>query len=134
MVFQKILLVVVMFIGLFSLWGIINTTYAGNNISSSDFEINVSTLSPWSTALGSSWGSKKVAEGILGKLIEKLIIAFWVIALLIMTIGAGYMIIYSWQDEFLSRWKYIFTSWLVSLAVALSAGMIVKLMAYILYQ
>jgi hypothetical protein len=50
-----------------------------------------------------------------------------------MTIGAGYMIIYHGQDEFLSRWKAIFMSGIISLAIALSAGIIVRLFTYILY-
>ncbi len=50
-----------------------------------------------------------------------------------MTIGAGYMIIYHGQDDLLSKGKTIFLSGIISLAIALSAGVIVNLFAYLLY-
>jgi hypothetical protein len=56
-----------------------------------------------------------------------------VFAVFIMTLWAWYMIIYHGQDEFLSKWKSIFMSWIIALAVALSAWVIVKLFAYLLY-
>jgi len=50
-----------------------------------------------------------------------------------MTIGAGYMIIYHGDESLLSRGKSIFTAGLISLAIALSAGLIVKFISYLLY-
>lgn len=58
---------------------------------------------------------------------------FGVLSVFIMTIGAGYMIIYHGQDEFLSKGKSIFVSGLIALAVALSAGLIVQLFSALLY-
>ena len=102
-------------------------------INKPNFTINVSNLSPGGTSL---WGSSGQAtiKNVLASLIDKLIIAFWVLSLFIMTIGAGYMIIHHGQDEFLSRGKSIFIAGLTSLAVALSAGLIVKFISYLLYQ
>ncbi len=58
---------------------------------------------------------------------------FGALAAFIMTIGAGYMIIYHGQDDLLSRGKTIFTSGIIALVVALSAGIIVRIFTYILY-
>lgn len=105
-----------------------------NCIHKTSFKINVSDFTPGDTSLAVSWDSKGTVNNILGQILNLLIVAFWVFALFFMTIGAGYMIIYHGQDEFLSRGKSIFVAGLISLAVALSAGMIVKFVAYLLYQ
>ena len=103
-----------------------------NNISSPNFQIDVWSISPgnnktkWDTA-------KESATLTLQAIIDNLIVAFWVLALLVMTVGWGYMIMYHGQDELLSKWKSIFTSGLIAVAVALSAWILVKLVAYLLY-
>lgn len=102
-------------------------------INKTSFTIDVWTFSPWNDALIES-GSWATIKGFLSNIINKLIVAFWVLSLFFMTIGAGYMIIYHGQDELLSRWKSIFMAGLISLAVALSAGMMVNFVAYLLYQ
>lgn len=107
---------------------------ASSEIGSSDFTINVSDMTPGNVSLWDNSSSVDAANNILGRIIDMLIVAFGVLSLLFMTIGAGYMIIYHGQDEFLSRWKSIFVAGLISLAVALSAGMIVKFIAFLLYQ
>lgn len=43
------------------------------------------------------------------------------------------MIIYHGQDDLLSRGKSIFTAGIIALVIALSAGIIVRLFAYLLY-
>lgn len=111
---------------------ILDVTYA-SNIDSPNFTINVGDFTPGSVALGDNDDSTQAANNILGRIIDMLIVAFGALSLFFMTIGAGYMIIYHGQDEFLSRWKSIFMAWLISLAIALSAGMIVKFIAYLLY-
>lgn len=107
---------------------------ASSEIGSSNFTIDVGSITPGNVSLWDNNDSVTAANNILGRIIEMLIVAFWVLSLLFMTIGAGYMIVYHGQDEFLSRWKAIFTAGLISLAIALSAGMIVKFIAYLLYQ
>lgn len=106
---------------------------ANEDISKSDFTINVWDITPtWTDTL--SW--KTSAEAIdftLETIITKLITAFWVLSLLVMTVGAWFMIIYHGQDELLTRWKSIFSYGLISLVVALSAWFLVKLVSYLLY-
>lgn len=105
---------------------------ASNNIKDADFEINVGDITPGNTSL--IWaGAWETIDNVLLTILEKLIVVFGVLAVFIMTIGAWYMIIYHGQDEFLSKWKSIFMSGVIALAVALSAWVIVKLFAYLLY-
>jgi len=82
--------------------------------------------------------TKKTAEETinfnLATFIQKLLIWLWIIASLIMTIWAWFMIIYHWQDELLTRWKNIFMAWITSLVVALISYQIVALIRYIIYS
>jgi hypothetical protein len=113
-------------------WPLSFTCGASNNIKDANFEINVSDITPGSVDL--IWaGAGETIDNVLLTVLEKLIVVFGVFAVFIMTVGAGYMIIYHGQDEFLSKWKSIFMSWILALAVALSAWVIVKLFAYLLY-
>ncbi len=134
---QKVFLYILLLLSVFFFWTSAQAapTDSPNDISKTSFQINVNEFTPGDNKLaGTSGGSKEVVNNVLANLINKMIVAMGVIALFIMTIGAGYMIIYHGQDEFLSRWKSIFVAGLISLAVALSAGMIVNLMSYFLYK
>ena len=77
--------------------------------------------------------AKATVDKWLTVIVEKLMIAFWVLALLIMTIGWGYMIFAAGQDELLNKWKSIFNSWLIALLVALGSWIIMKIVIYLLY-
>lgn len=92
------------------------------------FSVGGKELKEWTST------SKELINKWLGTIIQKLMIALWVISLLIMTIWAGYIILYHWEDEYLTKWKWIFTAGIVSLAIALSSYYIVNIVAYILYQ
>lgn len=87
---------------------------------------------------GGKWlkweNSKTTINTVLWTLIQKLMIALWVISLLIMTIGAGYMILYHGEDEYLSKWKSIITAGVIALIVSLSSYYMVNLLWYILYK
>lgn len=50
-----------------------------------------------------STGTADVVNNVLVTVLEKLIVIFGALATFIMTIGAGYMIIYHGQDEYLSK-------------------------------
>jgi len=80
------------------------------------------------------WTSKRAINGLLGTIIQKLMIALGTISLLIMSIWAGYIILYHGQDEYLSKWKWIFVAGLTSLVVALSSYLLVNLVRFILYS
>ena len=124
---------IVLFLLLFSVLSIwFTTNWIAADITSPGFMINVWDIAPgWSELDGGS--AVGTWEKVLQTIITKLMIAFWVLALLVMTIGWGYMIFYHGQDDLLSKWKTIFSAWLIALAVALSAWILVKVVAYILY-
>ena len=104
-----------------------------NDISTWTFMINVNNIAPGWSALIIEDSAEKTAQNVLQTIIDKFIIAFWVLALLVMTIGWGYMILYHGQDELLSKWKSIFSAGIIGLVVALSAGLLVRLVSYFLY-
>lgn len=105
-----------------------------DDISSPAFEIETSDFSVWWTDLKVEWDSKATINKTLWTIIQKLMIALWVISLFVMTIWAWYMIMYHGQDEFLTKWKNIFIWWIISLLVALSSYYLVNLVWYILYK
>jgi len=112
----------------------IQAVLADGDISDEGFTIDVTQFTPgWTQFLDEDSDTSSTVNNVLVTVLEKLIIIFWVLSAFIMTIGAGYMIIYHGQDEFLSKWKSIFMSGIIALAVALSAWVIVRLFAYILY-
>mgnify|MGYP001942619757 CR=1 FL=1 len=78
--------------------------------------------------------TSQVINYTLGTVIQKLMIALWVLAVLIMTIWGGYIILYHGQDELLSKGKSIFMSGVTALVVALSSYYIVAILRYILYK
>lgn len=80
------------------------------------------------------WTTSQTINYTLGTIIQKLMIALWVLAVLIMTVWAGYIIMYHGQDELLSKGKSIFMSGITSLVVALSSYYLVSILRYILYK
>ncbi len=103
-------------------------------INKTSFMIDTNILSPWWNTNIEKWSDiSETSDNLFAKIIENLMIALWVLALLAMTIWGWYMIFYRWADELLSRWKTIFMSWLTALVVALSAWFLVKFVAYLLY-
>ena len=87
----------------------------------------------WQNSSIKTWTAKDTVENTLTTIVQKLMIAFWVLSLFIMTIGWGYMIFAAWKDEMLSKWKSIFSAWLIALAIALISSIIIKLVIYLLY-
>jgi hypothetical protein len=109
-------------------------TFASSDFTSPWFTIDVNTITPWKNDLIVWWSVEKTVNNILWTTIQALMIPLWAIALLVMTIWAGYMIFYHWQDELLSKWKSIFNAWLIGLVIALSSYYIVSLVRFILYS
>lgn len=121
---------VLIWVGVLFLLGL-TALHASTDITSPNFTIPVWTFG--STELiddDTAWGT---INNVLMTVLEKLILVFGACAIFIMTIWAGYMIIYHGQDEFLSKWKSIFMSWIIALVVALSAWIIVRLFTFLLY-
>ncbi|MBW7954564.1 hypothetical protein H3C61_02000 [Candidatus Gracilibacteria bacterium] len=106
---------------------------SGDCIDKETFMIDTSLYSPGGNGLKKG-ESKDTINFVLGTLIQKLMIGLGIIALLIMTIGAGYMILYHGEDELLSKGKNIFIAGITSLVVALSAYYLISLVGYLLYK
>ena len=117
---------------LFSIISFYSPVNGVDDITSKYFMIDVWDLAPGGSELAEDTAAETWIN-VLQTFIEKLMIAFWVLALLVMTIGWWYMVFYHGQDELLSKWKTIFTAWLIALVVALSAWILVEVVVYILY-
>jgi hypothetical protein len=99
------------------------------------------TFSIWVNDLIGVWFQKKAWDDTsntinrtLWTIIQKLMVALWVLSVLIMTVWAGYIIMYHGQDELLSKGKSIFMSGVTALIVALSSYYIVSILRFILYN
>jgi hypothetical protein len=88
----------------------------------------------WKSIKEGTTTSEELINKWLWTIIQKLMIALWVISLLIMTIWAWYIILYHGEDEYLTKWKWIFTAGIISLVIALSSYYMVNLIGYILYK
>lgn len=127
-----------------SLFLILNIFFSSNlvfaddtkKLDSSSFQIDVSSSGGilgwmWFTPEGDT---SQVINRTLGTIIQKLMVALWVLAVLIMTVWAGYIIMYHGQDELLSKGKSIFMAGVTSLVVALSSYYLVSILRFILYN
>lgn len=116
----------------FSSNSIVNATWS-LDMTSTGFTIDTSDFAPGWTKVEWDTAEQKINSA-LWIIIQKLMIAMWMLSLLIMTVWAWYMILYRWQDELLSKWKSIFSSGLIALVVALSSYYLVSLVRFILYS
>lgn len=105
---------------------------AESDLSSRWFMVDTWKFTLWNWTKWSN--AKETINKTLWTLIQKLMIALWTISLFIMTIWAWYMIMYVWQDELLSKWKSIFSAWIISLVVALSSYYLISIVRFILYS
>lgn len=104
-----------------------------NCLDKTSFMIDTKAISPWADKYKSTTDIKDTANNILSTIIQNLMVAIWVIALLVMSIWAWYMIFYHGQDEMLSKGKTMFTTWITALVIALTSYYLVSLLRYILY-
>ncbi len=104
-----------------------------NCLNSTEFMINTNDITPWNKTYD-TWDLTGTTNNLLSTIIQNLMVAIWVIALLVMSIWAWYMIFYHWQDEMLSKWKTMFTTWITALVIALSSYYLVSLVRFILYN
>jgi hypothetical protein len=103
-------------------------------LNSTDFQIKVNdTIWVW-IQIEEGDNSFNTINRTLGTVIQKLMVALWVLAVLIMTVWGWYMILYHGQDELLSKGKSIFMAWITALVVALSSYYLVAILRFILYN
>lgn len=106
----------------------------GNCFDRPSFTIDVSTFSPgWKDFLWKGTG-KEVSNLFLWAIVRRLIVALWIIALLIMTIWAGFMIAYGGEEGNITKGKSIFKAGFIALFIALSSYTIMSIIIYILYN
>lgn len=133
---RKILLLILIFLHILS--GASSLYAAGDNpndLTSENFQVPVNIITPWvDDRYTDSWGSQWMVNELLNRNIRMLLIIMWSVALITMTVWAGYMIFPVWQEENLNKWKSIFTSGLIALVIALSSYMIIAFVRYILYS
>ena len=79
------------------------------------------------------WDIETQTDSFFTKVIDMLMWWIWVLSVLIMTIWWWYMILHSWKDELLTRWKAIFMSWVYSMIISLSSYIIVKAIVNLIY-
>ena len=115
-----------------SAWSVASCDWP-NCITSTNFIVPVKTITPTNSSNIDDAGWLATGQLLLQKAIDILMVPFWILSLFIMTIGGWYMIMFHGQDELLSKWKSIFTSGLIWLAVALSAWLLINLVIYLLY-
>jgi len=113
--------------------------WARDKINCSEFKIDTENFSPWSKKILNKakegwWSTVESANAILWTIIKNLIVVFWALSLLMMTIGGWMMIFHAGQESILTRWKWIFVWWVASLAIALSSWLVVKIVSYVLYK
>jgi hypothetical protein len=95
------------------------------------FELNTSDLFPWNRY----WKKDDYKEDIydfLMDIIQKMMIWLGSIALIIIVIWSSFMILYYWEDSMLTKWKSIFSAWIISLIVALSAYYMIEIIKYLI--
>jgi len=105
------------------------------DFSSTDFTINTNDVIGWMWVEPDPSSTLKWKfDWLLWKIINTLMISIWAVAMVVMSIGAWYMIIYNWQEELLTKWRKMFFSWILALVIALSSYYIINLVRYILYN
>ncbi len=105
------------------------------DLRSDEFILDVSKITPWNSDL--LWGEGTAVDGAnnaLTVIIQKLMVFIWWVALLVMSIGAWFMIMHRWDDASLSKWKEIFMAWIIGLSVALFSYLMVSTLRYLIYS
>lgn len=102
-----------------------------NCINNADFIINVNDFSP-GLEVEKDKTTQETIDKSLGKIIQTMMVALASLSVLIMSIGAGYMIFHHGQDDLLSRGKSIFNAGIIAMVVALMSYYIVNLLQGIL--
>jgi hypothetical protein len=105
-----------------------------NCFTSTGFIIDTSLFSPWGTEFLWQGTAEETINLVLGTIVRRLMVALWIISLLIMSIGAWFMILYWGKDENLTKWKTILKMWFIALFIALSSYTIISIVIFILYH
>ena len=111
--------------------------YANNDITKSDFIIDVWQITPGNAKIieSTEWwdGAVDRTNFALGYIIQRLMLLIGWVALFIMTIWSWFMILHRWDDGMLSKWKDIFWAGIIGLIIALCSYYIVALARFLIY-
>jgi len=106
-----------------------------NDLTSKDFELHVGKITPWAGwILWAEWTAVDGANNALTIIIQQLMTFIWGLSLLVMSIGAWFMILHRWDDSSLSKWKDIFMAWVIGLTVALLSYLMVSTLRFLIYS
>jgi len=132
MIKKIFLLIFLLFMSISVLNSTIKISYSAW-IESKSYMIDTMGLWLWWKKIHEKW-AKETIDNWLQIFITKLMVALWVLSLFIMTIGWAYMITAHGKDEMLTKWKTIFTAWLISITVALLSWIIIKAIIFLVYN
>ncbi|MBF0914100.1 hypothetical protein HXK64_04120 [Candidatus Gracilibacteria bacterium] len=104
----------------------------GDCLASPKYHFSTSKFVPGGTFKGGGTTKKRLENGLL-TIIQRIMIPFGVISVIILTIGAGFMILSGGLDENITRGKKILKMGIVSISIALSSYLLVELLKYLLY-
>ncbi|PID86456.1 hypothetical protein CSB08_00550 [Candidatus Gracilibacteria bacterium] len=131
---KKVVLTLYIFLMSFGLIYANSEITQSKKITNSDFTIDTNKLFGDSKIDDGTTTTKELANKTLGTIIQNLMIAMGTISLLIMTIGAGFMIFYNGIDTTLSKGKSLFTGGIIGLLVALTSYYMVAILRFVLYK
>ena len=133
---KKIKTKIIYFINIFLLTFLFNnySVFANSNFNNTGFTINVWSLFKWLIPTLNWQTVSSQANTFFWRVIDLLLSWIWVFAFFVMVIWAWYMILSSWNESWLSKWKKMFYLWLWWLAVALSSYYIMNLVRAFIYQ
>lgn len=108
-----------------------------NDMSQPDFMIETWDITPGtSQIIEGTWNDSAVSRTwfALAFIIQRLLVVIWWVTLVVMSIGAWFMILHKWDDSMLSKGKDIFFSGALGLVIALSSYYIVSLVRFLIYN
>jgi ABC-type multidrug transport system fused ATPase/permease subunit len=109
-----------------------NSEESKDDFSSIWFNLSVWDLFPWTRYTDKNSSVTEKANMFFADIIQKLMIWLGSLALLIITIWAWFMIFYHWEDSLLTKWKSIFSAWIISLIIALMSFYIIEFVKFLI--
>lgn len=98
------------------------------------FMINTSDFTISGEASDLKWGTaQETIQKTLGTIIQKMMIGIWIVSFVILVVWAAFMIFAAWEDEYVNRWKSIFTAGMIALIVSLLSYYMVALVRFLVF-
>lgn len=107
---------------------------SNTGFTSTGFMIDTGKFTIWNIEVSPDATAEQTLNQTLWTIIQKLMIGLWIVAFVVLVIGAGFMILAGWQDEYANRGKSIFTAGITALIVALSSYYLVALVRFLVFD